>query len=133
MSLRQLREAESVASIVSVQNCMTPFDQGDLGSGVLAHCAARGIAYLAYSPFGGSRGKNRVAEDPTLRRIGERRGVSPFQVALAWLLTRSPVVIPIPGARRVEAARDNVAAMCLALDVQDLAELDAVFPPRPDR
>jgi aryl-alcohol dehydrogenase-like predicted oxidoreductase len=58
--------------------------------------------------------------------VGRKYGVSAQQVALAWELAKSPVVIPIPGASRVESVRDSVAAAELALEPADLALLDAV-------
>jgi aryl-alcohol dehydrogenase-like predicted oxidoreductase len=57
--------------------------------------------------------------------VGAKHGVSPQQVALAWELAKSPVVIPIPGASRVESVQDSVAAARLRLDEEDLARLDA--------
>lgn len=128
VSTRQIKVAETIVPIASVQNCMSPFDRTDFNCGVLELCEARGIAYIAYSPLGGTRGKARIVESEPLRRVGERHGVSPYRVALAWLLARSPVIIPIPGARRVQSIVDNAAAMRLRLDAQDLAELNAAFP-----
>ena len=92
----ELKRALAVAPIVSVQNRCSVFDRRDFSNGLVGFCEANKIAYLAYSPVGGGRGKGRVADDPTLRAVGGKHGVSPFQVALAWLLSRSPVVIPIP-------------------------------------
>ncbi|RKG99460.1 aldo/keto reductase [Corallococcus carmarthensis] len=128
VSLRQLVEAEALVPVVSVQNCLSPHDREDFTCGVLAHCEARGIAYIAYGPVCGRLGKARIAANQPLCRVGERHGASPFQVALAWLLARSPVVIPIPGARRIRTALDSAAAMHLRLDAQDMAELNAAFP-----
>jgi aryl-alcohol dehydrogenase-like predicted oxidoreductase len=95
---------------------------------VVQHCTAQGIAFLPYSPVGGGRGKAKVATDTTLVAVGKRHGVSPFQVALAWLLAKSPVMLPIPGASKVASAVDSAAAMRLALTPADLAELDRAFP-----
>lgn len=127
----QIRRAQQVAPIVSVQNRCSPFDRRDFSNGVVALCEAEKIAYLAYSPVGGSRGKGRVEGDPTLKAIAARRGVSSFQVALAWLLARSPVVIPIPGASKITSAIDSAAAGSLALTAEDLAQLDQAFPVAP--
>ena len=124
----ELKRALAVAPIVSVQNRCSVFERRDLSSGLVAFCAAQKIAYLAYSPVGGGRGKGRVADDPTLRAVGARHGVSPFQVALAWLLSRSPVVIPIPGASQIASAIDSAAADGLRLAAEDLAALDRAFP-----
>lgn len=124
----QIRRAQQVAPIASVQNRCSVFDRRDFLNGVIALCEAEKIAYLAYSPVGGSRGKHRVADDPTLRMIAARHGVSPFQVALAWLMARSPVIIPIPGASKITSAIDSAAAAALELTSDDLAALEQAFP-----
>lgn len=124
----QIRRAQQVAPIVSVQNRCGVFDRRDFSNGVISLCEAEKIAYLAYSPVGGSRGKHRVADDPTLRRVAADHGVSPFQIALAWLLSRSPVIIPIPGASKITSAIDSAAAGALTLSSDDLAALEQAFP-----
>ncbi|MBZ5713588.1 aldo/keto reductase [Nannocystis pusilla] len=124
----QIRRAQQVAPIVSVQNRCGVFDRRDFNNGVIPLCEAEKIAYLAYSPVGGSRGKHRVTDDPTLRRIAANHGVSPFQIALAWLLARSPVIVPIPGASKITSAIDSAAAGALELSSDDIAALEQAFP-----
>ena len=128
VGIAELKRAVAVAPIVSVQNRCSVFERRDFSNGLVNFCAAQKIAYLAYSPVGGGRGKGRVADDPTLRAVGGKHGVSPFQVALAWLLSRSPVVIPIPGASRISSAIDSAGADGLKLDEDDRAALDRAFP-----
>ncbi len=127
VSVAQIREAQEIVPIASVQNRFNPFDRGPLVDGVLEHCAREGIALLAYSPVGGGRGKARVAESEPLRAVAARHAVSPFQVALAWLLAQSPVVIPIPGASKVASAVDSAAAARLQLTDEDRADLRTHF------
>ena len=124
----ELRLAMAIVPIVSVQNRCSVFDRRDFSNGMVALCTAEKIAYLAYSPVGGGRGKTRVAEDATLRAVGARHDASSFQVALAWLLARSPMVIPIPGASRISSALDSAAADELELTAEDHATLDQAFP-----
>ena len=126
----EIRRAQQVAPIVSVQNRCGVFDRRDFNNGVIALCEAEKITYLAYSPVGGARGKHRLAADPALRRIAARHEVSPYQVALAWLLARSPSIVPIPGASRIPSAIDSAAAASLTLTPDDLAALEQVLPPR---
>jgi aryl-alcohol dehydrogenase-like predicted oxidoreductase len=106
-------------------------DRSAWDDGVVQHCAAHGIAFLPYSPVNGGRGKTKVANDKTLTMVGARHGVSPFQVALAWLLAKSPVMLPIPGASRITSAVDSAAAMRLVLTPADHADLDRAFPTAP--
>lgn len=87
-------------------------------------CCARGIPVMAYSPIE----QGRMLRHPELRRIAERHGATPAQVALAWLL-RQEGVIAIPKASDPAHVRDNRAAADLRLDGQDLADLDRAFPP----
>ncbi len=128
VGVAEIQRARAIVPIVSVQNRCSVFDRVDLQSGVIELCERDGLAYLAYGPVGGSRGKVRVAQEPTLVRLAAARRCSPFQVALAWLLHRSPALIPIPGATRVESALDSSAAAELTLEPGELAELERAFP-----
>lgn len=127
VTVRQIERAERIVPIVSVQNRCNPHDVRAFQDGVLAHCEARGIAFLPYSPVGGGRGVAKVSEDPALVRVAGARGVSPQQVALAWLLAKSKGIVPIPGASRPESARSSAAAMDLALSEAEIADLDRAF------
>jgi aryl-alcohol dehydrogenase-like predicted oxidoreductase len=128
VSVAQIRKAAAIVPIASVQNRCHPFDRSAFTEGVVAHCEANGIAFLPYSPVGGSRGKDAVARDPTLHTVAARHGSTPFQVALAWLLQASPVVIPIPGASKPENAASSARAARLELTGPDRFQLDAAFP-----
>lgn len=86
--------------------------------------AARGIPIMAYSPVG----QGDFADDRRLANVAERHGATAAQIALAWTL-RNPGVIAIPKATRAEHVRQNRAAADMVLTAQDLAELDAAFPP----
>lgn len=127
VTVAEIDQARALVPIVSVQNRCGPLDTSAWEDGVLAHCTALGITFLAYSPVNGSRGKGEVARSPALVAVGARHGVSPFQVALAWLLAQSPIMLPIPGASRTTSATDSAAAMALRLSAADRAELDRVF------
>ncbi|MFJ8665249.1 aldo/keto reductase [Streptomyces sp. NPDC093600] len=115
--------------LVSVQNRYSPADR--TSEAELRLCAELGLAFLPWSPLGGiSRssldGASAHAEDPrfgAFHRVARARGVSPQRVALAWLLTRSPTVLPIPGASRPETVRDSAAAAELVLHEEESAAL----------
>ena len=113
----QLDAARRVAPIVSVQNQYNLRERSC--EDVLAACARLGIAFLPWYPLGGSRG----LRAQKLERVAARHGVTPAQVALAWLLARSPVVLPIPGTQSVEHLEENLRAADLALTREDLDEL----------
>src|SRR4051794_37667522 len=97
-----------------------------LEAGEVQLCEDRGIAFLPWSPLGGISSASAAAgrHDP-VREAAEAHGVSPQQVALAWLLALSEVVIPIPGASRPETIRDSLAAVELKLTE---GELGAIAP-----
>ncbi|MGD2062646.1 MAG: aldo/keto reductase [Nitrospirota bacterium] len=128
VSAAQIRAAQAIVPIASVQNRCSPFHRAAWRDGVLAHCQREGIAFLAYGPVGGHGGQGRTADDASLNAVARRHGVSPFRVALAWLLAKSPVMLPIPGASRVASAVDSAGAARLALTGDDLKELDTAFP-----
>jgi aryl-alcohol dehydrogenase-like predicted oxidoreductase len=128
VSVAEIEVARAIVPIVSVQNRCNPFDLSSFSDGVVGACEAAGIAFLPYSPVGGGRGKDRVRDDATLQGIARKHRVTPFQVTLAWLLACSPVMVPIPGASRLQSARDSAKAMDLVLDADDMALLRRAFP-----
>jgi aryl-alcohol dehydrogenase-like predicted oxidoreductase len=114
----QLVEAERTVRVASVQNRYNLLDRAS--EGVLEHCARRGIAFVPWLPVAPL---TRLAHGPAATVAG-RLGATPAQVALAWLLHRSPVVLPIPGTSSTAHLEENVAAAGLALDEQDVIALD---------
>ena len=125
VNLPQIREAQGVAPITSVQNRLNPFFRESLAGGVVAYCAEQGIGFLAYSPTGGGRLTRTLPAHPVLAPIARRLGVSAHAVVLAWALAQSPTVIVIPSARTVDHALDSVGAADLVLGANDLAAIDA--------
>ena len=125
VSVPQIREAESVARVSSVQNRLNPFFREALAEGVVAYCAERGMGFLAYSPTGGGRLNHKLPAHPVLHPMAARLGVSAHALVLAWLLARSPAVIVIPSARTVEHAQDSTGAAELGLSEADLSAITA--------
>lgn len=121
----QIREAHRILGdrLVSVQNQYSPAFRSSEPE--LRLCTELGLAFLPWSPLGGI-GRARELGDrfAPFAEVAAARGVSPQQVCLAWMLARSPVVIPIPGASRPETIRDSAAAADLVLDADELARLD---------
>jgi aryl-alcohol dehydrogenase-like predicted oxidoreductase len=127
VSVREIERAGGIVPIVSVQNRWSPTHRGPEQDGVLAHCAAKGIALLPYSPFGGAGGARTLGRTGRLAEEAARRGVSPHQLVIAWMLAKSPVVIPIPGARRAESVVDCAKASDLSLSPADVAAIAKSF------
>jgi aryl-alcohol dehydrogenase-like predicted oxidoreductase len=116
----QLTEAQGIAPVVTVQNLYNVADRHD--DAIVDRCAAEGIAYAAYFPLGGFT----PLQSATLDDVAGRLGASAHQVALAWLLQRSPAMALIPGTSSVAHLRENIAAADLALPPDAVAELDTI-------
>lgn len=122
-SLDQLKEARELVNVVSVQNRYS-LEKRD-SDPVLDYCEREGIAFIPWYPLEAGRhtGTDRNALPAVLSRVAEAHGVKPVQVVIAWLLARSPVMLPIPGTSSVEHLRENVAAAGIRLSS---AEVDAL-------
>jgi pyridoxine 4-dehydrogenase len=118
VTLAQLEEARRIAPVVSVQNEYNLRERSC--DDVLAACERLGIAFLPWYPLGGSRGMRTLKQ----QRVAARHRVTLAQVALAWLLARSPVVLPIPGTQSVDHLEENVRAAGLRLTREDLDDLE---------
>jgi pyridoxine 4-dehydrogenase len=116
----QLTEAQAIAPVVTVQNLYNVASRRD--DALVDRCATEGIAYAAYFPLGGFT----PLQSAILDRVAARLGASPHQVALAWLLRRSPTMVLIPGTSSLAHLRENVAAADLLLPPDALAELDTI-------
>jgi aryl-alcohol dehydrogenase-like predicted oxidoreductase len=126
-NVEQIEEARSIVEIVSVQNQLSLEYPFPLEKGELELCERHGIAFLPWSPLGGisSAADAAGAHDP-VSEAAEAHGVSPQRVALAWLLSLSPVVIPIPGASRPESILDSVEAVDLKLTHDELQAIGGI-------
>jgi aryl-alcohol dehydrogenase-like predicted oxidoreductase len=122
-SVEQLEEALTIVDIVSVQNQLSLGYTSPLGKGEVQACTERGIAFLPWSPLGGI-GSSGSAEDlDPVTSAAAAHGVSAQRVALAWLLSLGPTVIPIPGASRPETITDSLQAASLTLGADELAAI----------
>ncbi len=122
----QIRAAHAVLgdALVSVQNQFSPKFRSSRRE--IEVCEELGLAFLPWSPLGGLSDAKELAEQhPAFQEVATAHGVSAQQVALAWELAQSPVVIPIPGAKRPQSIVDSAAAADLVLSPEELARLDA--------
>lgn len=153
-----LERARGVHPVTSVQSELSLWTRGALDE-VIPWCEENGVAFLPFSPLGRGFLTGRLGPgDLTSRdwrsqlpRFGEeamtansrivegivavaaRHDATNAQVALAWLLARSPVIVPIPGTKRIRYLEENAAAAELALNAEDMADLDALPDPVGDR
>ena len=115
----QLKRARAVATIATVQNRYNVADRKH--EAVLEHCEAQAIGFIPWYPLGSG---SLCASDGPLQPIASRLGVTAAQVALAWLLARSPVILPIPGTKSIGHLQENAKAAALRLSTKDLADLN---------
>ncbi|SOD62722.1 Predicted oxidoreductase [Streptomyces zhaozhouensis] len=116
----QVAEARSLAPLVCVQNQYHLADRRD--DALIDELAAAGIAYVPFFPLGGFT----PLRSTTLEAVAARLGAPPMSVALAWLLHRSPNILPIPGTSSVAHLRENVAGAGLVLPEAERAALDGI-------
>ena len=121
VTLEHIHRAQKIVPIVNVQNRYSFSDrEWDF---VVDYCAANGIAFLPWGPMAQGRKANEVVE-----KIASVRQVSTAVVSLAWLLRRSPVILPIPGTGNVKHLEENVSAAALRLTDAEFSEMNVVTP-----
>ena len=125
-SREAVEKARGLTDIASVQNSYSIVDR--TYDDVLDLCHATGMAFVPYFPLGSAftGGPKQLAQDPAIQRVAERTGVTTSQVALAWLLHRSPHVLLIPGTSSVAHLEENLGAAAVVLDERDMGELEDV-------
>jgi pyridoxine 4-dehydrogenase len=121
VSVRQIQHARTIVPIVSVQNRYSVTDRGS--KDVLEYCEKEKMGFIPWFPL--AAGRVSGSESP-VSRIAARWKITPSQLALAWLLARSPVMLPIPGTSKVEHLEENVAAAALRIDANKWQELELV-------
>ena len=120
VSVAEIEAARKVFPVVTVQNRYNLTDRAS--QDVLAHCEASGIGFIPWFPLASGK---LARPGGLVDRIAKAHGATAGQVALAWLLARSPVMLPIPGTSSVAHLDENVAAAGLKLTSAEMAELDA--------
>ena len=132
VSPAQLREAEEIVPVASVQNRYNPWDRSSEHTGLIRYCHESGVTFLPYSPVGGGRRVQLLRESEALREIGARHGATPEELVIAWVLGASPSVVAIPGASRAASIESSVRAEGLRLDEPTRRELEAAFASLPE-
>ncbi len=122
----EIEDAEKIVPIMTIQNRYSLADRRH--EETLKYCEQRGIGFLPWYPYAG--GKMLKPEHPaaqSLSRIAEQHDATIAQLSLAWLLQRSPVLLPIPGTSKVAHLEENIAAAQLELSAQEWVEVEAAF------
>ncbi len=123
VTVDELRQARAVATIASVQNSYSAANRRS--EDVLIACEQAGIAFVAHTPLarGALTPERRNAKVDALERVARARGISMAQVALAWLLTRSRAVLPIPGTSSIRHLEENVSSAPLRLSADEMKQI----------
>ncbi len=119
VSVEEIEAASRVFPVATVQNRYNLVDRQS--EDVLAHCEAKGIGFIPWYPLGAG---SLARQGSPLDEIARKHGAAPSQIALAWVLKRSPVMLPIPGTSKVSHLEENVAAAGIELSDEEFAALD---------
>ena len=119
VSVQQIQHARTSGEVVSVQNRYSLADRGS--EEVLEYCEKEKIGFIPWFPLASGK---LSGQDSAIQQVAARLKATPSQVALAWLLERSPVMLPIPGTSNVKHLEENVAAAGLKVNAQEMRELE---------
>lgn len=128
VTVGQIEDARRLAEIDSIQVELSIWHDASVLGGVVDYCIANRLTLLAYRPLGGLARRHRTRTDPTLVDLAARHDATSFEVALAWLCDVSDLIVPIPGATRVETTRSIARARLITLTDEDRELLDQRFP-----
>lgn len=123
-SVEQIKQARNVVEIVSVQNQYNPWNRQPESDGVLEYCETEGLTFFPWSPLGGSRRVSKLEDIPVIAQLAKEKGVSVYQIVLAWLLAKSPCIVPIPGASKLSSIDDSIHASEVKLSEAEVRKID---------
>ncbi|GAX39443.1 aldo/keto reductase [Tolypothrix sp. NIES-4075] len=123
-SVEQIKQAQDVVEIVSVQNQYSPWYRQPEKDGVLKYCEQEQLTFLPWSPLGGSRRHSDLQDIKAIAQLASYKGVSVYCIVLAWLRSKSPSVLPIPGASKVSSIEDSVRAADVKLSDDEVQKID---------
>ncbi len=124
VTVADVESARKHFDVVTVQNMYNVADRS--AKELLNYSDREGIGFIPWFPLGG---RHLASPESAVRQIADRVGATPGQVALAWLLQRSPVMLPIPGTGSIAHLEENCASIAIHLDSEAIAELDALATP----
>lgn len=123
-SVEQIKQARDVVDIVSVQNQYSPWQRQPETNGVLEYCENEGLTFIPWSPFGGRRRHQGLADIKAIAKLAEEKNVSVYCIVLAWLRSKSPCILPIPGASKISSIEDSVKAVNIKLSEVEVQTVD---------
>jgi len=124
VTVREIEQAREIVQIVSVQNQYNPWHREPEKDGVLAYCEKNGLTFLPWSPLGGGQRHEKIPEIDVVKHMAAEKSISPYRVILAWMLAKSPCIIPIPGATRIASVEDSAGAVNVTLTPADIKKIE---------
>jgi aryl-alcohol dehydrogenase-like predicted oxidoreductase len=123
-SVDQIKQARDVVDIVSVQNQYSPWYRQPEYDGVLEYCQQESLTFLPWSPFGGRRRHSDLQDISIISKLAKEKSVSVYGIVLAWLRSKSPCILPIPGASKVSSIEDSARAGDITLSEAEIQQID---------
>lgn len=123
-SVSQIERARSVLDIVSVQNAYNLWDREPERDGVLQYCEDEKLTFFPWGPLGGSRRVHQLKKIPVLATLATRKKTSPECLILAWLRSKSPCIVPIPGASRITSIENSIRSLDVSLSPDESKMVD---------
>ena len=122
-SVEQIKRARDTVEIASVQNQYNPWHRQPESDGVLEYCEAEKLTFFPWSPLGGSRRVTSLQDMPAIAKLAAEKNVSVYCIVLAWLMAKSPCVVPIPGATKLSSIEDSLRAMDVKLTDEEIQQI----------
>lgn len=123
-SVEQIQQAQDVVDVVSVQNQYNPWHRQPEFDGVLEYCEQQGMTFFPYRPLRGRYEVSSVEQEAVLTGLATQKGVSPYQIVLAWLRAKSLCIVPIPGASQLASIEDSARSVAVQLSAQEVQRID---------
>lgn len=124
-SVEQIKRARDTVEISSVQNQYNPWHREPESDGVLEYCEAEKLTFFPWSPLGGSRRAKSLQDIPAIAKLAAEKNVSVYCIVLAWLMAKSPCIVPIPAATKLSSIEDSVKAMDVKLTDEEIQQISA--------
>jgi aryl-alcohol dehydrogenase-like predicted oxidoreductase len=124
-SVEQIKQAETLLDLVSVQNEYHPWHRAPENNGVLEYCEEHDLTFLPYRPLGGRRRVDQLDDLTAIRQVAERHQSTPQQIVLAWHRSQSSCIVPIPGVSRTKTLQESVASAEVDLAEEEVDSINA--------
>jgi aryl-alcohol dehydrogenase-like predicted oxidoreductase len=120
VNIEHIQLALSITNIMSIQNRCSLFNRASFTNSVVEFCEKNNITFIAHSPVGGHFEHRQQTANSLLKQLAKKHQASAYQIMIAWLLHKSPSILPIPGASKVSSIKDSMEAINIPLSEDDM-------------